>query len=80
MVAHAKSAQRKNRPPAAGVEPRTPSLPRHDDATAQPDAYEYGVEGTNKTLPEPKPDGQPSEELGNNVPPRHIEKSPYTRG
>jgi hypothetical protein len=45
-----------------------------------PDAYEYGVEGTNKTLPEPKPDGQPSEELGNNVTPRHIEKSPYTRG
>jgi hypothetical protein len=70
----------KNRPPVPGIEPRTPPLPRQDRASGLPDAYEYGVEGTNKTLPEPKPDGQPSEELGNNVTPRHIEKSPYTRG
>jgi hypothetical protein len=38
---------------------------------------EYGKEGTNKTLPEPKADNEPSEELGNT---RHIGKSPYTRG
>ncbi len=38
---------------------------------------EYGREGTNKTLPEPKADNEPSEELGNT---RHIGKSPYTRG
>ena len=41
---------------------------------------EYGKEGTNKTLPEPKPDGAPSEELGNAVAPKHSESSPYTRG
>lgn len=38
---------------------------------------DYGKEGTNKTLPEPKADNEPSEELGNT---RHIGKSPYTRG
>jgi hypothetical protein len=43
--------------------------------TKPPD--EYGREGTNKTLPEPKADNEPSEELGNT---RHIGKSPYTRG
>jgi len=47
--------------------------------SAKPDrlAGEYGKEGTNKTLPEPKADSEPSEELGNT---RHIGKSPYTRG
>ena len=40
-------------------------------------AVEYGKEGTNKTLPEPKADNEPSEELGNT---RHVGKSPYIRG
>lgn len=40
---------------------------------------EYGKEGTNKTVPEPKPDGAPSEELGNTAV-KHVENSPYTRG
>ena len=38
---------------------------------------EFGKEGTNKTLPQPKDDNVSSEELGNTT---HIEKSPYTRG
>jgi hypothetical protein len=38
---------------------------------------EFGKEGTNKTLPQPKADGEPSEELGNTP---HIGKTPYTRG
>lgn len=38
---------------------------------------DFGREGTNKTIPEPKPDTAPSEELGNTP---HIEKSPDTRG
>lgn len=38
---------------------------------------EYGREGTNKTVPEPEEDNEPSEELGNT---RHIGKTPYTRG
>jgi hypothetical protein len=38
---------------------------------------DFGQEGTNKTIPVPKPDGAQSEELGN-IP--HIEKSPYRRG
>jgi hypothetical protein len=48
-------------------------------ATAKPGKplEDYGKEGTNKTLPEPKADNEPSEELGNT---RHIGKSPYTRG
>jgi hypothetical protein len=48
-------------------------------ATAKPGnpLEDYGKEGTNKTLPEPKADNEPSEELGNT---RHIGKTPYTRG
>jgi hypothetical protein len=38
---------------------------------------EFGREGTNKTIAEPKADNEPSEELGNT---RHIGKTPYTRG
>lgn len=41
---------------------------------------EFGDEGTNQTIPQPKPDGAPSEELGNAVQPKHVEKTPYTRG
>ena len=40
-------------------------------------AGEYGREGTNKTIPEPKADNAPSEELGNTP---HVGKTPYTRG
>ena len=54
-----------------------------DKASAKPDAAparsgkDFGQEGTNKTIPVPKPDGAPSEELGNT---QYIEKTPYTRG
>jgi hypothetical protein len=37
----------------------------------------YGEEGTNKTMPMPKPDNAASDELGQT---RFIPKSPYTRG
>ena len=40
-------------------------------------AGEFGREGTNKTIPVPKADNAPSEELGNT---RHVGKTPYTRG
>ena len=42
-----------------------------------PSADDYGKEGTNKTIAQPKPDNAPSEELGNTP---HVGKSPYTRG
>jgi hypothetical protein len=67
--------------------PKTPPSPKSDKAHAKarpkPEAKprrgdDFGQEGTNKTIPVPKPDGAESEELGNNTP--HIEKSPYTRG
>jgi hypothetical protein len=54
-----------------------PSNKRRPAARPGKPADEYGREGTNKTLPEPKADNEPSEELGNT---RHIGKSPYTRG
>jgi hypothetical protein len=38
----------------------------------------YGEEGTNKTMPHPKPDNTPSEDLGGDHP--YIPKSPHTRG
>ena len=46
---------------------------RKSDKTSE----EFGKEGTNKTLSQPKDDNVSSEELGNTP---HIEKSPYTRG
>jgi hypothetical protein len=42
-----------------------------------PSSDEYGREGTNKTIAQPKADNAPSEELGNTP---HVGKSPYTRG
>lgn len=40
-------------------------------------ADQYGKEGTNKTIAQPKPDNAPSEELGHTP---HVGKTPYTRG
>lgn len=68
------------------MNPNTPAAPpKPADAGAKTpvagpgknSAGEFGREGTNKTIPEPKPDNAPSEELGNTP---HIEKTPYTRG
>jgi hypothetical protein len=51
--------------------------PAQPGRTTSKDAGEFGKEGTNKTIAEPKADGAPSEELGNTP---HVGKSPYTRG
>jgi hypothetical protein len=51
---------------------------QRDNGQPGPDASRYGEEGTNKTMPKPKPDNAPSEKLGGDQP--HIPKSPYTRG
>ena len=66
--------------------PKTPQPPNASDKGGKPapDAKprrgnDFGAEGTNKTIPVPKPDGAQSEELGNSDTP-HVEKSPYTRG
>ncbi|MDB5890328.1 MAG: hypothetical protein JWP47_1159 [Polaromonas sp.] len=47
---------------------------RSDRKTA--DSPDFGVEGTNKTLPEPEPNAQPSGEL-TGAPTKHIADSPY---
>ena len=72
------------------MSPKRPVDPQHDaddrkkkeagTPAVRPDpapAHEYGKEGTNKTIAQPKPDNAPSEELGNTP---HVGKSPYTRG
>lgn len=51
---------------------KEPVAPTGKDASE-----EYGKEGTNKTIAQPKPDNAPSEELGHTP---HVSKSPYTRG
>lgn len=62
-----------------GAKPETPAATRAG-GNAQPTTDTgYGEEGTNKTIPVPKDDAAPSEELLNTKT-RHIEKSPYTRG
>ena len=49
------------------------------DKSKKPDptGKTFGEEGTNKTIPTPKPDNESSDELGNTP---HVPKSPYTRG
>lgn len=40
---------------------------------------DFGLEGTNKTVPAPQPDAQPADEL-QGTKSKFIPKSPYTRG
>ena len=40
---------------------------------------DFGLEGTNKTIPVPQPDAQPADEL-QGTKSKFIPKSPYTRG
>ena len=53
--------------------------------TANPAAHDkrkgedFGLEGTNKTVPVPQPDAQPADEL-QGTQSKFIPKSPYTRG
>jgi len=59
-------------PKRRGAEAKTPTA-----GPGKNSAGEFGREGTNKTIPEPKADNAPSEELGNTP---HVGKTPYTRG
>jgi hypothetical protein len=61
--------------------PRLPELPADsvESNPAKGASPAFGVEGTNKTRPEPVADAAPSEEL-EGVPGKHIPKSPYTAG
>lgn len=63
------SAKPQSRPAGAAKSP--PGRPGKNTSD------EFGREGTNKTIAEPKADGAPSEELGHTP---HIGKTPYTRG
>ncbi len=65
--------------PKKRMDPKSDRDRKHAPAVqpGAPSAGEYGKEGTNKTIAQPKPDNAPSEELGNTP---HVGKSPYTRG
>jgi hypothetical protein len=72
--------QPQNDMPKRNASPRPPTKGSRDKAKAQgkpKTGNDFGEEGTNKTIPVPRPDGAEPEELGNTP---HIEKSPYTRG
>jgi hypothetical protein len=49
-----------------------------DDAATNSDGEPFGLEGTNKTLPEPMPDAE-SVESDYRAPGKHVSKTPYTR-
>lgn len=73
-------ARRSNEPAHPDADSKTlgeADGPKPGDAPPGDDASRYGEEGTNKTLPYPKPDNAPSDEPGHSP---HIPKSPYTRG
>jgi hypothetical protein len=63
---------------------RKPDSPKVDDpqkAHSSPKRRgdDFGLEGTNKTVPVPQPDAQPADEL-QGTKSKFIPKSPYTRG
>ena len=70
---------------------RTPDSPIADDPHGAPKSStktgsgpkrkgkDFGLEGTNKTIPVPQPDAQPADEL-QGTKSKFIPKSPYTRG
>jgi hypothetical protein len=68
-------SSKNRRDPKGDGEPKNKNEPAPPPAT--PSADEYGKEGTNKTIAQPKADNAPSEELGNTP---HVGKTPYTRG
>lgn len=49
------------------------------DAGPKRRGKDFGLEGTNKTIPVPQPDAEPSAEL-QGTKSKFIPKSPYTRG
>jgi hypothetical protein len=73
--------------------PKKHPLPKTDDSPGEPQEQtppvpgarnarrgsEFGLEGTNKTVPVPQPGAKPSEEL-EGTEAKFIPKSPYTRG
>ena len=67
-----------NEPAVPDADSKTLGEGKGDPQKPAPPSTEFGEEGTNKTLPHPKPDNAPSEEPGGKQP--HIPKSPYTRG
>lgn len=71
----AAAGTRKSNRPASPVKPeKSTALPANANRKT---GDEFGIEGTNKTVATPKPDNQPSDELGLGP---HVEKTPYTRG
>ena len=70
---------------------KTPESPIADDPQGaqksfpKPDSKpkrkgeDFGLEGTNKTVPVPQPDAEPADEL-QGTKSKFIPKSPYTRG
>ena len=74
------SASHPNPPgPGAAKEPDLTVVPGHDAEKIGESALEYGQEGSNKTIPFPKPDAQPADEL-QGIRGKFIPKTPYTRG
>lgn len=65
MPDKAETGKHEHHPNPASTSPR-----RGDD---------FGLEGTNKTVPVPQPDAEPAEEL-QGTKTKFVPKSPYTRG
>ncbi|MES2415366.1 MAG: hypothetical protein V4614_16315 [Pseudomonadota bacterium] len=60
---------------------KTPSVPvaRKEKRGDHGGSAGFGEEGTNKTMPVPQPDAEPSAEL-QGTKAKYIPKTPYTRG
>jgi hypothetical protein len=57
--------------------PKPPAKPQ-PDASTNSEGEMFGLEGTNKTVPEPQPNAEPVESE-HRVPGKHVGKTPYTR-
>jgi hypothetical protein len=71
--------KKKPQMPLAHDSPGAQKLPSQNVSPSKRRGGDFGVEGTNKTLPVPPLDAQPSDEL-QGTKTKFIPKSPYTRG
>lgn len=71
--------RRKTQAPRTADSSATPKKQPKGDVESKRRGGDFGLEGTNKTIPAPQPGAEPSDEL-QGTEAKFIPKSPYTRG
>ncbi|MBI2727394.1 MAG: hypothetical protein HYX42_14220 [Polaromonas sp.] len=67
------------KPPSKSTSSGTLPAPEEEKTSARGASAAFGQQGTNKTVPVPQPDAEPSDEL-QGTKNKYIPETPYTRG